>query len=256
MPTSPDARRHLAVIPARGGSKRLPRKNIVDFFGKPILAYSIQAARTAKIFDRILVSTDDDEIALAARRFRAEVDRRPLALGGDNKTVVEVCIELLERLTAKNEKFDTLTVLYSTAPLRNALDIKKTHALLQPGRCDYAMAATEFLQPVHQAMLLKADGVVEPVFSGLVNKRASDVGRYVVGNGSTYCAMVPAFLRDRSFTGGRMRAHLMPLERSVDIDTADDLELAWYYGRRLLKAASGSTRAGKAAAAKKKSRRH
>lgn len=255
MPISAEAQRHLAVIPARGGSKRLPRKNIIDFLGKPIIAYTIKAANEARVFDRILVSTDDDQIAFVARRYQAAVDRRPPELGTDAATVIDVCVELLERLAAGGERFDTLTVLYSTAPLRNALDIRKTHGLLEAERCDYSLATSAFQQPVHQALVLKGESEVEPIFADLVNKRASDAGRYVAGNGSTYCVRVPLFLRTRTFSGANMRAHLMPPERSVDIDTANDLELARFYGKRLLKADTKSRARKRAVGSQNKSRR-
>jgi CMP-N-acetylneuraminic acid synthetase len=232
MPTSSEAPRHLAIIPARGGSKRLPRKNVIDFFGKPILAHTIAAAQTAGIFDRILVSTEDSEIADLARKHGAEFDVRPARLGQDQATVTEVCLELLERHGAKGENYDTLTVLYATAPLRSADDIRATHALLEPGRCDFAMGVTEFKQPVHQALKYDADENLKPVFPDIVSHRADSAGRFFAGNGSTYSVNLPAFLRVRGFYGQPLRGHIMPPERSVDIDTAADLDLARYYGKQ------------------------
>lgn len=233
MPTSTDAKRHLAVIPARGGSKRLPRKNVADFFGKPIIAYTIEAARSAAIFDRVLVSTEDAEIAEAAKKYGGEVDTRPAALGSDQSTVVDVCMELISRLEARNERYDTLTVLYATAPLRTAEDIKATFALLSPTTCEFSMAVSAFQQPVAHAMRVAKDGALSLVFPELLKVRASDAGTFVSGNGSTYCVAMDAFKRTHDFYGETMRGHLMPPERSVDIDTADDLALALYYGAKL-----------------------
>lgn len=231
MPTSNEAaRRHLAVIPARGGSKRLPRKNVIDFFGKPILAYTIAAAQEAGLFHRILVSTEDEEIENVARRYGAEVDVRPAALGRDEITVTEVCLELLDRLERQGEPYDTLTVLYATAPLRSAEDIRATHALLEPGRCDFAMAVTEFHQPVHQALQRDEQGNLVPVFPEMVARRAEVVGRFFAGNGSTYSVDTSAFLRTRGFYGKPLRGHVMPHARSVDVDTEEDLTLARFYG--------------------------
>jgi CMP-N-acetylneuraminic acid synthetase len=233
MPTSNEALRHLAIVPARGGSKRLPRKNVIDFFGKPILAHTIAAAQTAGVFDRVLVSTEDTEIAGLARKHGAEVDMRPPRLGQDEATVTDVCLELLDRHAAQGENYDTLTVLYATAPLRSAEDIRATHALLEPGRCDFAMAVTEFRQPVHQALKRDTDENLKPVFPDIVSYRADSVSRFFAGNGSTYSVNLPAFRRVRGFYGQPLRGHVMPPERSVDIDTAADLELARYYGKRL-----------------------
>jgi pseudaminic acid cytidylyltransferase len=225
--------RHLAVIPARGGSKRLPRKNVIDFFGKPIIAYTLDAAREARIFDRILLSTEDPEIARIAKDLGADVDGRPAELGSDAATVVDVCLELLDRLQGADEHYDTLTVLYATAPLRTGGDIRATHSLLERGKCEFAMAAVAFDKPAHQALLEQPDGTTTPVFGDLVNKRASAVGRYLAGNGSTYSVFIDKFRRVRGFYGQPLRVHVMPAERSVDIDTADDLALAKFYGERL-----------------------
>jgi N-acylneuraminate cytidylyltransferase len=138
----------------------------------------------------------------------------------------------VERLARNGDRFDTLTVLYATAPLRGAADIRATLALLDPGRCDFAMAVAEFVQPVHQA--LRADGAaMRPVFPEIVERRAASVGPYYAGNGSTYSVAVEAFLRERRFYGEPLRGHIMPRERSIDIDTAADLELAKLYGARL-----------------------
>jgi pseudaminic acid cytidylyltransferase len=223
--------RHLAIIPARGGSKRLPRKNIISFLGKPIIAYTIEAAQQSGIFDRILVSTEDSEIASVASTYGIEVDLRASALATDAATVTQVCVELLDRLEHAGETFSTLTVLYATAPLRNADDIRATHKLLSAGQCDFAMAVSEFLQPVHQALIATADGTLRPVFPDAVARRASDMPGYVAGNGSTYCVSVKAFKKSPGFYGVPLRGHVMPRERSIDIDTIDDFRLAEFYAK-------------------------
>jgi pseudaminic acid cytidylyltransferase len=225
--------RHIAVIPARGGSKRLPRKNIIDFFGMPIIAYTIAAAHEAAVFDRVIVSTEDATIADIAKKCQAEVDTRSPALASDEATIDATCVELLARLEQAGERYDTLSVLYATAPLRNADDIRATLALLTSDRCDFAMGVSEFRQSVHQALIEDGDGTLVPKFPDLVTKRASTVGRFYAGNGSVYCVRVPAFLKVRTFYGQPLRGHVMPPERSVDIDTAEDLAIAKFYGRRL-----------------------
>lgn len=224
-------KRHLAVIPARGGSKRLPRKNIIGFLGKPIIAYTIEAAKASGVFDRVIISTEDKEIADVARRYGGDVDERDAELATDAATIKQVCLELLDRLEQAGEKYDTLSVLYATAPLRNASDIRATHALLSDG-CDFAMAVTEFHQPVHQALILKPVHNIEPVFPELISKRASDVDRYAAGNGSTYCVKVSAFKAKPGFYGAPLRGHIMPRERSIDIDTIEDFRLAEYYAKQ------------------------
>lgn len=223
---------NLAVIPARGGSKRLPRKNIADFYGKPILAYTLDAAREAQVFDRILVSTEDDEIAQIAQAYEGEVDRRPDWLATDQARVDELCIDLLTRLEEAGHHYDTLTVLYATAPLRTAADIQATLRLIDPGQCDFSMAACVFRQPFHQALHCNPVHQARPVFPENVTARANEMEKVVAGNGSTYSATVGAFLRARSFYGQPLKVHIMPWVRSIDIDTPDDLEEARFYYQR------------------------
>jgi CMP-N-acetylneuraminic acid synthetase len=204
---------------------------VVDFCGRPIIAYAIAAAHEAKIFDQVLVSTEDVEIAQIAACNGTQVDHRPKQLATDASSVNQVCLELLDRLERNGTKFDTLTVLYATAPLRTADDVRATFALIRPGDCDFAIAATEFAQPVHQALRADLGGTAVAVFPELVRQRSDTVGRFVAGNGSTYCATVSAFRREKSFYGTPLKIHLMPRPRSIDIDTADDLALALYYYR-------------------------
>lgn len=223
----------LALIPARGGSKRLPRKNVLPFLGKPILAYTIEAARQAGVFDDIIVSTEDAEIAAIAREYGAGVDLRPVELAGDGATIAQVCRELLMRKQAAGRDYRQLCCLYATAPLRNAEDIRAVMNLLVPGECHFALAATAFTHYAHQALKLAPEGSVEPMWPELCNVRASEIGTLVAGNGSTYAVDVPSFMAHGEFYGPGMRAHLMPFTRSVDIDTADDFVLAECLGRGL-----------------------
>jgi len=223
----------LAVIPARGGSKRLPRKNVLPFLGKPILAYTIEAAQQADVFDDILVSTEDDEIARIAHACGARVDKRATDLASDQATVAEVCRELLLRRREMGSDDRQMCVLYATAPLRNAQDIRATMALLSQPGCHFAIAATTFSHYAHQALKLADDGRVEPMWPALCNLRGSEIGTLVAGNGSTYAVDVAAFLQHGEFYGPGMRAHLMPFARSVDIDSADDFLLAECLAQRM-----------------------
>jgi CMP-N-acetylneuraminic acid synthetase len=221
--------RHLAIIPARGGSKRLPRKNVVDFLGRPIISHTISAALQTALFARVLVSTEDDEITSVASAWGADVDRRPVELATDEATIVDVCVELVARLHSAGEGYDTITVLYATAPLRTAEDIRGTLALVEPGRFDFAIAASEFMQPVHQALRLNMNNLATPLFPDAVRQRAEKMDTYVAGNGSTYSATVKAFVAEKTFYGADLRCYLMPRSRAVDIDTQADLDLARFY---------------------------
>lgn len=218
--------KRIAIIPARGGSKRLPRKNILDFRGKPVLAYTVAAALETGLFERVVVSTEDDEIAAAAAAAGATVDRRRVELATDKSTVADVCADLLEREALAGRCYDTLCCCYATAPLRSAADIAATVALLSPGHCDFAIAVTTFSHYPHQALRLDENGFLEPMWPDVAGLRSELVGTLLAGNGSTYAVTTEAFLRERDFYGPHMRGYPMPFHRSIDIDTREDYELA------------------------------
>jgi pseudaminic acid cytidylyltransferase len=216
----------IAIIPARGGSKRLPRKNIVDFLGRPIISYAIDAAHESRCFGRVIVSTEDEEIATVARRCGAEVEPRPARLATDTVGVVDVCLDVLEHERAKGRQWRVMGCLYPTAPLRNAADIRATMALLQPDVCAFAMGVTSYdLQP-HLALKLAPDGGLAPMWPELIDFRASDLPPLRISNGTTYAVYVDAFRRARTFYGPGLRGYDMPRDRSIDIDTRDDLDFA------------------------------
>lgn len=223
----------ICVIPARGGSKRLPRKNIIDFLGAPIISYTIRSAIKSSVFDRIVVSTEDEEIAEIALHFGAEVSKRPVSLATDASTVVEVCSRLLENEEKKGKNYDILCCLYATAPLRNAEDITATLKLIEPGMCNFAMAVTEYSHYAHQALRITESGFLKAMWPEYINLRSEKIGQLLVGNGSTYAVTTEAFKFHKSFYGPDMRGHIMPIKRSVDIDDREDLELALYYAQSL-----------------------
>lgn len=220
------------VIPARGGSKRLPRKNIIDFHGKPVIAYTIEAAIDSRLFDKIVVSTEDQEIGEISKKYGAELLLRPVELATDTATVVDVCLHALD-FEAQREKFyDILCCLYATAPLRDAEDIRNTAGLVMSRKCDFAMAVSKYHYPPHQAMIMNDFGLMEPMWSDLVGKRSQDVPEMFIDNGSTYAAWIPEFIKLKTFRGPKLKGYLMPRDRSVDIDVGEDLELAKYFAKR------------------------
>lgn len=220
---------NICVIPARGGSKRLPRKNIIDFKGHPIISYTIQAALETQLFSRIIVSTEDPEIAEVSMKYGAEVIKRPKALAEDHASVLDVCLDLLESEKEAKREYKILCCLYATAPLRNVEDISKTFHLVDDNLCDFAMAVTEFRYSVHQSLKTNGKGFLEPVWPDLINSRRSDVNKIYVGNGSTYVVKVSEFVKQKTFYGKPLMGHLMPQERSIDIDYESDLKLANFY---------------------------
>lgn len=222
----------VALIPARGGSKRLPRKNIADFLGRPIIAYTIDAARESGCFSRVTVSTDDDEIADIAQRYGAEIARRRPELATDGATLVDVCLDFLDSEKAAGRDWRYLGCLYATAPLRNADDVRATMGLLEADRCSFTMAVTAYDHYAHQAVALGKDGALTPMWPELIERRGSDLPPLRAGNGSTYGVEVAAFRRHKAFYGPGLRGHDMPRERSIDIDTQTDLDFALFCAQR------------------------
>ena len=217
----------LAVIPARGGSKRLPRKNVVEFFGRPILAYTVQAALDAERFARVVVSTDDAEIAEAGAAAGAEIAWRGEALSGDAARVVDVCLDLLAREEAEGRSYEVLSVLYATAPLRAAPDVQAVVDAVADGGYTSALAVTAYPYPVHQALRPSETGPgLTPAFPELIRKRAAEAPAFRVDNGSTYAVRTQAFRANPGWYAEPLYGHEMPRDRSVDIDEPIDLELA------------------------------
>jgi N-acylneuraminate cytidylyltransferase len=208
----------------------------VDFLGRPIIAYTIDAARDSGCFERIVVSTEDDEIVAIAERAGAMVDRRAPELATDGVGLVDVCLDFLDREAGVGRNWDVMACLYATAPLRNAKDIRATMALLEPGRCAFSMAVTSYERYPHQALKFCPGGSLTPMWPDLVTRRGSDMPPLRAGNGSIYAVEVAAFRRERSFYGPGLWGHDMPRERSIDIDTSADLEFALWTAQRMRRA--------------------
>jgi pseudaminic acid cytidylyltransferase len=191
-----------------------------------MISYTIDAARNSGCFDRIVVSTEDAEIADIARKFGADVVRRSARLATDQARVTDLCLDLLERERAAGQAWAVMACLYATAPMRTAADIRATTRLLEPGRCDFAMAVSRYPLPPHQALKLGGDGMLSPMWPELVGRRAHELPDLLVDNGSTYVVDVAAFELHQTFYGPKLRGHEMPRDRSIDIDTHEDFELA------------------------------
>jgi len=225
--------RSVALIPARGGSKRLPRKNILPFMGKPMIAHSIAAARDTGLFTRIVVSTEDSEIATIAKEYGAEIALRSPELATDKATVRAVAQNFLQSELQAGIPYELLCVLYATAPFRTADDIKAVHALIERDVCHHALAVCAYEQAPHQALKLTSDkGDLSPMWPELVAERADSLPTLLVDNGSTYCVMTEDFMKDQNFYAPAMRGHIMPRWKSVDMDTPEDFELAQFFAEK------------------------
>jgi len=223
--------RAIAIIPARGGSKRLPRKNVAPLLGRPLIAYTIDAARRSGCFEHVVVSTEDDEIARVAEAAGATIFRRDPSLATDTATMAEVCAAVLReaerRFGALPEAF---CCLLATSALRTAEDIVACRALLSSD-CDFVMAVTEFAKTPLQALEATGDSYLRLRWPELANLRPDERPRLLVDNGSTYWCRTEPFLAAGDFYGPTLRGFAMPRERSVDIDTAEDFALLEFYAR-------------------------
>lgn len=166
----------VAVIPARGGSKRIPQKNIKAFHGKPMIAYSIEAALASGCFDKVIVSTDDEEIATIAELYGAEVPfLRPANISDDYATTIDVMAHAIRWCNNVGWKVDAVCCLYATAPFVLPEDLLQGYALLQEAGVQFAFSATSFPFPIRCAIKLAKDGSVSMFFSENEQVRSQDL---------------------------------------------------------------------------------
>ena len=152
--------KNVAVIPARGGSKRIPRKNIRDFSGKPIIAYSIELALKSGLFDEVMVSTDDEEIAEVAKEYGAEIPfMRSSDTADDYATLADVIEEVKECYKEKGKSFDYICCILATAPLITMSNLKKGYEMIKEGEADSVRPVTRFPYPIQRALKLKNNRV-------------------------------------------------------------------------------------------------
>jgi len=219
----------FAVIPARGGSKRIPGKNLADLGGKPLIAWSIEAAQKSRRVERIIVSTDDEKIAETARRYGAEVPfLRPEALAGDTTPTVDVLIHLLETLKKSGEDYDYLVLLQPTSPLRTARHVDEAIALALEKEADAVISVCEAEHPPMWCNPLPADGSMEGFIpEELQTVRSQDLPTCYRINGAIYVCRTDIVLTQRTlFPKNNVFAYIMDRESSIDIDEPIDLTLA------------------------------
>lgn len=217
----------IAVIPARGGSKRIPRKNIRDFAGRPMIAYAIGAARESGLFDHVIVSTDDDEIAQIARSHGAEVPfARPPELADDHTPTVPVIVHAIQACRALGWAASHVCCIYPGVPLIRAEDIAAALSLLdEAGAAGYTFPVTPFPSAIQRALRRGADGRVEPFHPQYVNTRTQDLEPAFHDAGQFYWGAADTWLAGLSIHA-HGRTIVLPEWRVVDIDTPADWERA------------------------------
>ena len=214
----------LCVITARGGSKRVPRKNVRDFCGRPIIAYSIGAALDSGLFDEVMVSTDDPKIAEIAREFGAHVPfMRSAEASGDFATTADVLVEVMDAYHEAGREFDTFCCLYPTAPFVTAAKLREASAVLEGADC--VLSVMRFSFPPQRGMV-KAGGGLAWWQLGNELARSQDLEPVYHDAGQFYFRDASSFLESGKLVAGRVRGYEVPETEAQDIDSETDWQIA------------------------------
>lgn len=219
--------RVVAIIPARGGSKRIPKKNIVPFNGKPLIAHTIEAAKASGVFDDIIVSTDSEEIATVSKKYGALVPELRDEKSDDISPVSEATIHTLKQLERKGLKYDVVIQLFAVCPLRDAADIEACYQYFRERKAPFVLSCFKFdwMNP-WWAFSKNQNGEAKWLFDDARKQRSQDLPDLYSPTGAIWIANVDALLKEGSFYG---KGHIfweMDWKHALDIDVAADLEMA------------------------------
>lgn len=216
----------VAIITARGGSKRIPRKNIKEFLGKPIIQYSIEAAINSRVFEEVMVSTDDEEIAAIATKLGAIVPfKRSANTADDYSTTAEVLAEVLMQYNTAGKHFDFGCCIYPTAPFVTAEKLKKAYQLLQDNKADSVIPVTKFSFPIWRSFKMD-EGKLSYNWPENAPKRSQDLPSAFHDCGQFYFFDIKKFLETKSLVSANTFAIEVPESEVQDIDTAEDWRIA------------------------------
>lgn len=214
----------LAIIPARGGSKRLPRKNVLDLGGKPLIVWSIEAGLQSQYIDKVIVTSDDDAILDIAKQFGSDVIKRPDELASDTAT----SFDAIKHTIDNTEKYDYIVLLQPTSPLRDCRQIDRAIELLKRKKAEAVVSVCEMDHSPLWSNTLPDDGNMNYFIRDEIrDKRSQDLETYYRLNGAIYITKTESFLDEESFfLKENIFAYKMDRESSVDIDEAIDFKLA------------------------------
>lgn len=217
----------LCVIPARSGSKRITKKNIKNFCGKPIIGWSIELALASKCFDKIIVSTDDEEIANLAKSYGAEVPfLRPKILSGDYTETVNVISHAVKWQTENHVKPDYVCCIYATAPFIQLSDLNKGIEILKSSKCEYVFSATNYIYPIQRSFKINENKKLEMFFPKYLNFRSQDLEKSFHDAGQFYWGLTNSWLENKPIINENSIPILIPQDRVLDIDTIEDWQMA------------------------------
>lgn len=231
------AGKNIAIIPARGGSKRIPRKNIKPFAGKPMIAWSIDIAKASQLFDHIIVSTDDEEIAGVAKDFGAEVPfLRPAELADDYTGTTEVIAHGTQWAVDQGWTINAVCCIYATAPFIDQNDLKTGLNYLSEGDWAYAFSVTDFPAPIFRAFKMQENGGLAMFYPEHFTTRSQDLPEAYHDAGQFYWGRPDAWLSGKLIFDKHSRPIVIPRWRVQDIDTEADWERATQLSKLLLPA--------------------
>lgn len=217
----------VAIITARGGSKRILKKNIKLFSGKPIIAYSIKAAIDSQLFDRVIVSTDSDEITEVAAHYGAEIPfKRPAELADDYAGTDEVLIHALRWLEENDRAYDYACCIYPTAPMLRVESVKKGLEILKKTGATSAFSVTTYSYPISRSLKINKQGRLEKYWSGYVDARSQDLEEAYHDAGQFYWVSVDKYLKEKRILSPDSVPVAIKRYLVQDIDTPEDWEMA------------------------------
>ena len=219
----------LSIIPARGGSKGLPKKNLLSLSGKPLIAWTIEAANQSEYIDRCIVSTDNDEISEIAKMYNCEVPFiRPKILAKDDSIAISVIKHAITFLNEKGQYYDIVIVLQPTSPLRTGEDIEAAIALFAKNSTESVVSMVEVSHPVQWTFQLTPElNIIDA--NKFANTRRQDFEKRYSLNGAIYISRVDSLFSINTFLSQNTVAYVMPEDRSIDIDNQFDFDLAEYF---------------------------
>ncbi len=216
----------LCIIPARGGSKRIPRKNIKPFMGKPIMAYSIEAALKSGLFDEVMVSTDDEEFADVARQYGASVPfMRSAATSNDYATTEDVLIEVLDEYKKQGKEFDNICCLYSTAPFVTAERLKEAYQKMIDENVDAVFTVVAYSYPIQRCLHI-VDGKIGMKWPEYLTARSQDLETIYHDAGQFYFGRVKQLRIEKDLWMKNTVPLILPETEVQDLDTLTDWQLA------------------------------
>lgn len=230
--------KNIAIIPAKSNSRRLPNKNIRSFLGRPMVEYTLEAAKKSELFDNIHVSTESEDVAGLCAEIGFPVDfLRPQELATDEAKLNDVCAYVLKTYSQQGVHFDNFCILWATAPMRTAEDIISAYNMLEE-KVDGVVGVTEYNLPVYCAQNIDRQNNLAAVFPEMLLLSSSEMPKVVCDNGSLCWVRMKAYETFGNWLLPSLKGYYMPRNKSVDIDTQEDWEWAEFLCSRQSKKSS------------------